>query len=223
MKNEKTLPLDADTRDLIDELKAKDEVLSIAIFGSYARGEARPNSDIDVLVIIKKGVRRDVETRGKRTFEFVYASFPEAMKFYKSNPNDCVQLWKDAVVLYDKKGYMRKLDAFAKRLQKKGKEPLSEDKLKHFRFDAEDAIRAMKAIAPTDPATADLYAHIKAANLIELYFDVRRLWTPPPKKQLTAIRRFSKKDAKVFDAFFTTSDLSDRLNLLSKMVKVTFG
>ena len=214
---------DNDLDELVDELKQNKDVLGIAIFGSYARGESRPNSDIDVLVIIKKGVRRDVEIRGKRTFEFVYASFSEAMKFYKSNPNDCVQLWKDAVVLYDKNGYMKKLNTFARRLQKKGKTPLSESDLKHFRFDAEDAIRAMKAIASTDPATASMYAHIKAANLIELYFERRQLWTPPPKKQLVVIRVLSIKDAKAIDAFFMTSDLSEKLNHLSKMVKVVLG
>jgi hypothetical protein len=153
----------------------------------------------------------------------VYASFPEAMKFYKANPNDCVQLWKDAVVFYDKKGYMKKLNTFAQRLQKKGKTALSESKLKHFRFDAEDAIRAMRAVASTDPATASMYAHVKAANLVELYFDAHQLWTPPPKKQLVAIRAFNKKDGKAFDSFFMASDLSDRLNGLSKMVKIVFG
>ena len=81
---------DTDLNQLVDELKRKSETLGIAVFGSFARGEDRPNSDIDVLVIIKKGVRRDVERRGKRTFEFVYASFPEAVKFYRANPNDCV-------------------------------------------------------------------------------------------------------------------------------------
>lgn len=213
---------DADLNQLVDELKGRPETLGIAVFGSFARGEDRPNSDIDVLVIIKKGVRRDVERRGKRTFEFVYASFPKAMEFYKANPNDCVQLWRDAVVLCDKSGYMKRLHAFAKRLEKKGKPPVSEGRLKHARFDTEDAIRAIETIANDDPATASLYAGIKAANLVELYFDIRQLWTPPPKKQLKKIRELNKGDAKIFDAFFNATDPTERIQLLKKMVKVVF-
>lgn len=214
---------DKDLGPLVDELKCKKDVLGIAVFGSYARGEARPNSDIDLLVIIKNGVRRDVEKRGERTFEYLYVSFPAAMKFYKENPDDCVQLWEDAVVLYDKKGYLRRLKALAGRLRKRGKKPLTKDDIKHRRFDAEDAIRAMRSIVSEDQATASLYANIIASNLVEHYFDVRRFWTPPPKKRLAAIRASSKKDARVFDDFFTTRDLAEKFNLLSKMVMVVFG
>ena len=117
---------------------------------------------------------------------------------------------------------MKRLHTFAKRLEKKGKSPISEGKLKHFRFDAEDAISAMEAIAKDDSATANLYAGIKAANLIELYFDIRQLWTPPPKKQLKKIRETNKGDANVFDTFFKATDLTERIKLLKKMVKVVF-
>lgn len=217
MKQDKDLDL------LVQELKKKPEVVGIAVFGSFARGEDRLNSDIDVLVVIKKGVRRDVEKRGKRTFEFVYVSFPEAIKFYRANPNDCVQLWRDAVVLYDKVGDMKRLHAFSKKLEKKGKAPLSDAKLKHARFDTEDAISAMESLAKTDPATANLYANIKASNLTELYFDIRQLWTPPPKKQLKKIREMNKGDAKVFDSLFMATDIEERIKLLKKMIKVVFA
>ena len=214
---------DTDLDILVEELKKRPEVLGIAVFGSFARGEDRSNSDIDVLVVTKKGVKRDIEKRGKRTFEFVYVSFSEAIKFYKANPNDCVQLWRDAVVLYDETGYMKRLHAFSKRLEKKGKAPLSDAGLKHALFDVEDAISAMESITKHDSATANLYAHIKAANLVELYFDVRQLWTPPPKKQLQKIREISKADAKVFDAFFEAVDAQKRITLLKKMVQVVFA
>ncbi len=217
MKQDKDLDL------LVEELKRKAEVLGIAVFGSFARGEDRSNSDIDVFVLIKKGVRRDIEKRGARSFEFVYVSFAEALKFYKENPNDCVQLWQDAVIVYDPSGYLKRLRAFAHRLKKKGKFPLSEAKLKHFSFDIEDSIRAAESIAKEDAATANLYVNIKAANLVELYFDIRRLWTPPPKKQLKKIREINKGDAKAFDAFFMAIDTEEKINLLKKMVKVVFA
>jgi uncharacterized protein len=76
--------------DILDTLKAHREILhdrfsvkSIALFGSYARGDARPNSDIDLLVEFEGpatflgymglieyledlfGTRVDIATRGK--------------------------------------------------------------------------------------------------------------------------------------------------------------
>lgn len=41
----------------------------VVLFGSYARGEARPDSDIDVLVVLKDRVNPSEEI--KRTSEFI--------------------------------------------------------------------------------------------------------------------------------------------------------
>jgi predicted nucleotidyltransferase len=92
---------------LIKELDGRKDVLGAAIFGSWALGRQRRDSDIDVFILIKTGVRRDVERRGGTNFEFVYVSYDEAMKFYQANPDDCVQLWKDAQVIFDKSGHSR--------------------------------------------------------------------------------------------------------------------
>jgi hypothetical protein len=37
------------------EIKKRFGVATIGVFGSYVRGEERPNSDVDVLVTFKKG------------------------------------------------------------------------------------------------------------------------------------------------------------------------
>jgi hypothetical protein len=37
------------------EIKKRFSVATIGVFGSYVRGEERPNSDVDVLVTFKKG------------------------------------------------------------------------------------------------------------------------------------------------------------------------
>ena len=41
-------------RDLLPELQARYHVATLEIFGSYARGEARPDSDVDILVSFSK-------------------------------------------------------------------------------------------------------------------------------------------------------------------------
>lgn len=44
-------------RNMIVPLAAKFGMASASLFGSYARGEATPDSDIDVLLVGKKGFR----------------------------------------------------------------------------------------------------------------------------------------------------------------------
>jgi predicted nucleotidyltransferase len=40
---------------VLDELKARHKVRSISVFGSVARGESTPDSDVDVLVDFESG------------------------------------------------------------------------------------------------------------------------------------------------------------------------
>jgi hypothetical protein len=94
--------------------------------------------------------------------------------------------------------------------------------LKHLTFDAEDALRAMRALAEDDSATANLCAQMKAADLLSLYFDIHRVWTPPPKKRLKFLRGYRKQDARVFEKFFETENTSKRLDALAKIISLIF-
>ena len=41
---------------IIDELRANDNVLALFLFGSVARGQARPLSDVDLCIVTRAGV-----------------------------------------------------------------------------------------------------------------------------------------------------------------------
>jgi predicted nucleotidyltransferase len=49
----------------VDRLKERegDNLLKIILFGSVARGDSRPFSDIDVFVLIKNGVKDEIKDR----------------------------------------------------------------------------------------------------------------------------------------------------------------
>jgi predicted nucleotidyltransferase len=42
-----------DTQQFIEELKARSDVLGVIMFGSWARGNNRPDSDVDLVVILR--------------------------------------------------------------------------------------------------------------------------------------------------------------------------
>lgn len=81
---------------LVDELKEYDFVDAIILFGSYARGEARPLSDIDICVITKKDIDfwKEVHIAG---------SYPDKVDitiFWKLPLVIQFRVFKDGKVLY---------------------------------------------------------------------------------------------------------------------------
>jgi predicted nucleotidyltransferase len=51
---------------LIDEAKADRDVLAVIIFGSHARGEAGPSSDLDVCLVLEPGKYSDLDLSHKK-------------------------------------------------------------------------------------------------------------------------------------------------------------
>jgi len=90
------------TEEFIEELKQRPNVLGVTLFGSWARGNNRPDSDVDLVVILKEGYRRTVEYKGEQAFEIIYTTEKSALEYWDSHKDDCAGLWSVAKVLYDK-------------------------------------------------------------------------------------------------------------------------
>jgi len=48
----------------IEELEKDNNVLGIILLGSWVRGNNRPDSDVDLVVMLEKGYQRAVEKQG---------------------------------------------------------------------------------------------------------------------------------------------------------------
>ena len=69
---QKRSPTLEDARAIISELAAREEVIAIILFGSLARNEARPVSDIDLCIVTKKipePVKMDLLSYGSETID----------------------------------------------------------------------------------------------------------------------------------------------------------
>jgi predicted nucleotidyltransferase len=68
---------------IIEPLKKNRDVISIYLFGSYARGREKPFSDIDICVIAAKGADRDeiLSHSSKKIDISIFHDLPLSMRF----------------------------------------------------------------------------------------------------------------------------------------------
>jgi hypothetical protein len=186
-----------------NKLQANENVLGIILFGSWARGNNRADSDIDLLVIVKDGFKRTVETYEGFDFEMTFTTQAGAIKFWSENPNDCVDLWESGQVIFDRDGTIQRLQAFAIKLKTKGKAALDSNSRKHIIFDINDQLKGIDLLLENDPNTALLLLHKQVASLCNYYFDFNQLWTPAPKQILQTIQKSNPQLAGRIRDFYT--------------------
>ena len=64
--------LNHDTNMFLDALKQRPDVVGIILFGSWARGNNRPDSDVDLIVILTAGFKRTVESQSASLRNHLY-------------------------------------------------------------------------------------------------------------------------------------------------------
>lgn len=201
----------------IEKLKNDANVLAVIVFGSYARGNSRPDSDIDLVVILKEGYKRAAEDFEGQTFEIIYTTEKAAIEYWQLNKHDAVGLWDVAKVIFDLDGTGQRLKEFGETLRKEKPMTFDTAKLDHLRFDARDSIKSAEKINETDPATASLLIHKKAADLADLYFDIKQMWRPAPKQQLESIKRIDSEMGALFTEFYETAEFDRKAQILTEI------
>lgn len=204
-------------------LASRPDTLGVAVFGSYARGDARPDADVDVFVLVSDGVWRDVESSGGRTYELLFASEKEAKDFYAQNPDDCVSTWSEAKIVYDRDGRMASLAEYASVVRDTGKRKAARSEILHRKFEAEDKLRAARHLAESDFPTAFMSLHELAGRLIECHFAKVGTWSPPPKLRLTALRSGWPELAGLFDEFYSQTHWEERVRTMEKIIAAVFA
>jgi predicted nucleotidyltransferase len=212
-------------QDFVDELAARSDVRSILLFGSRARGDARPDSDADLLVVVPEGYRRGVEFRGAQAFELLYLGEDVAMAYLDATPDTAAEVVSSVRVLHDADGSGGRLLDHARQRVERGKDAIDPDELRSSRFNAEDQLRAAEWLADQgDPAGAELLLQHKVLELTASFFDVRRLWTPTVKRRLPAILAVDPGLYELLRSYSTDAlGFSARLTLARRMLPLVYG
>lgn len=206
----------------LEELKQRPDVVGVIMFGSWARGTNRPDSDVDLVVILTEGYRRTVERRDGQDFEIIYTTEKSAFEYWESHKDDAAGLWAVAKVLYDKDETIEGLRNKIQKVLEEGKKPIDSYQLGQFRFDAEDILKYVEQIVVTDSATADFILTNKVFALTELFFDIRQKWTPAPKQRLAQIKEVSPELHALLVEFYGDKNLKERLGIAKKIIPIVF-
>jgi len=85
---------------IMNELRSNDEVEAIYLFGSYAKGNAKPISDIDICVLTKKNiptrVKEEILSNSSKNIDIsIFWDLPPTIRF---------RVFKEGKLLYKRDG-----------------------------------------------------------------------------------------------------------------------
>jgi inorganic pyrophosphatase len=211
------------TKSFLEELKSREDVVGVILFGSWARGNNRPNSDVDLVVILDEGYQRCVENKNGQIFEIIYITEKGAFDFWESNKDDAYGLWSVAKILYDRNGKIQELKERITDVLNVGKKEINNLQLEQFRFDAVDLTGYVEEIMHSDPLTAKLLIFNKVFSLTEMFFDIRQMWTPAPKQRLLKIKEISPDLYELLEIFYSDNiALTDRIKIVRQIIPIVF-
>ena len=83
----------------VDELAADPTTRGVLLFGSQARGTARPDSDADLAIIVDRpGFVMGVAERDGQEFELVHFSEATATAYFSENRDAAADAWSSAKI-----------------------------------------------------------------------------------------------------------------------------
>src|SRR3954464_2997432 len=86
----------------VDELAADPAVWGVILFGSHARGNARPDSDADLMILVEADqFEMGFAEHDGQKFELLRLSEAVAIRYATDNPDNAADFWQVAQILHD--------------------------------------------------------------------------------------------------------------------------
>src|SRR4051812_12160407 len=209
----------------VDELATDPAVRGIILFGSHARGNARADSDADLVIL---GERDQFEMgfaeRDGQKFELLRWSEAVAIRYSLENRDNAADFWQVAQILYDPDGAAARLRDHAAEMLAEGKPPMDEARRAWSRWASEDRLDAAAGLAADDPAAARMVLHERVIDLTATFSDVRGEWTPPTKRRTGRIAALDPGLHGLLTAFYTDgTSFADQLAVARQMLPQIYG
>jgi hypothetical protein len=208
----------------VDELAADPAVRGIILFGSQARGNARADSDADLMIL---GERDQFDMgfaeRDGQKFELLRASESVIIRYATDNRDNAADFSQAAEILYDPDGAAARVRDHAAAMLAEGKPPMDDARRAWSRWASEDRLDAAAGLAADDPAAACMVLHERVIELTATFFDLRQQWTPPTKRRAARIAELDPGLHGLLTAIYADgASFTDQLALARRMLPLIY-
>ncbi len=166
----------------VAEIVAHPSTLGLAIFGSIARGDCRPNSDIEMLVISSGAERHEVSS-SQRHGVSIHRHVKKTVDLQARRQID----WRlkppfaDSWIVLDSDGQLSRLRALDQSLAAAGRRKPTRAEANHIRTSLEDKIRELGDFMD-DPLTFTVLYHSLLRGAIRSLYALAGHWEPGDKR-----------------------------------------
>lgn len=210
--------MNREIRLFVEGLKKNKNILGIALYGSYAKGTQREDSDVDLMVLLRRKNKQVlIVDSGELTFEINFSTVKEEINSYKNDLDKVVRFWDQAKILYDPEKQLERFRAEAMRFKKSGKARLKDEVIQKILFNFEDQINFISAKSTEDLPTAIFMFNSLVYVFLDQYFDLCQLWKPAPKEILGNLRKVDPDFAEKIDQIMMNSELKVRINVFKEI------
>lgn len=178
---------------ILNECLSVDKVHGFMLIGSVARGDAYPESDLDLYILLEEGQKKNFhsETRKDILVEYKYADVNQVQVNFKNNPMELYS-FIEGKILFDKSGELKKLKAIA--TYEFENYHVSRDKVREISHWLHSSfIKIKAALKANDELKASYIIHTSTWTLLEGICAINNKPVPPPGSALMYIQVLPNK------------------------------
>ncbi|HDR7795664.1 TPA: nucleotidyltransferase domain-containing protein [Bacillus luti] len=178
---------------ILSECLSTDKVNGFMLIGSVARGDAYPESDLDLYILLKDGQKKEfhAEIRDGILVEYKYANFNQIQVNFKNNPMELYS-FLEGRILFDKIGELKKLKEAATYEFENYR--VSSDKVEGISHWLHSSLMKINsALKANDELKASYIVHTSTWTLLEGIWAVNNKPVPPAGSVLKYIQTLSNR------------------------------
>ncbi|MBJ7996935.1 nucleotidyltransferase domain-containing protein [Bacillus mycoides] len=163
---------------ILNDCLFMDKVNGFMLIGSVARGDAYPESDLDLYVLLEKGQKKDfhAEMRGDILIEYKYADFNRIQLNLKNNPMELYS-FLEGKILFDSYSELKRLKEIAQHTYENYS--VSSDKVKGISHWLNSSLIKIKsALKANDELKASYIVHTSTWTIVEGIWAINNKPTP---------------------------------------------
>ena len=211
--------------ELSDELFADDNVLALILYGSVARQEQSPNSDIDLLVVIRENyLQKRHIIRYDITVEFVEISLEFLNKHISERKTPMVFALAQGVVLFNKSREAEQLIDEAKKIIESG--PSVNERWNEKEYSTKkrsDLTEIYKDLLDTDDEINFNYiVSALITSALPMLYENYNLWPQSKKKTMDYLKAYCHDGYKIIEILLSSKHpLREKRNAAKDLINFT--